>query len=83
MPKRNKEAEDHLMDIKYMLAGILLDRKPNIKEVAKIVGCSDNALTALYPDRQKKKKGKEETAESKTEESIPNASILDETNEQQ
>jgi len=56
MPKKNKEIQDHLQDIKYLLAGILLGRKPNLKEVAKIIGCSDKTLTKIYPD--KKKNGK-------------------------
>lgn len=56
MPKKNKELEDHLMDIKYLLAGILLNRKPNLKEVAKIVGCSDKTLTKIYPDKNRSNK---------------------------
>lgn len=55
MPKKNKEIEDHLEDIKYLLAGILLDRKPNLKEVARVIGCSDKKLTKLYPKKVKKK----------------------------
>ena len=56
MPKKNKETEEHLQDIKYLLAGILLDKKPNIKEVAKIMGCSDKTLTKLFPENKKKQK---------------------------
>ena len=54
MVKRNKEIEDHLEDIKFLLAGILLKRTPNIKQVAKIIGCSDKKLTSLFPQKQKK-----------------------------
>ena len=56
MPKKNKEIEDRLQTLEYLLVGILLKREPNIKEVAKIVGCSDKVLTALYPGRNKGKK---------------------------
>ncbi len=54
MPKKNKEIDEHLEDIKYLLAAILLDKKPNIKEVAKVVGCSDKTLTKLFPENKKK-----------------------------
>jgi len=64
MPKKNKEVEDRLQTIEYLLAGILLKREPNIKEVAKIVGCSDTVLTALYPGKIKKKGGKNGEAEN-------------------
>jgi len=57
MPKKNKEIEDRLQTIEYLLAGILLNRTPSLKEVAKVVGCSDKTLTAMFPDRKNKKKG--------------------------
>ena len=60
MPKKNKEIEEHLLDIKYLLAGILLNKKPNIKEVAKVVGCSDKTLTNLYPERKIKQEVQKE-----------------------
>jgi len=53
MPKKNKEIEDHLQDIKYLIVGILLERKPNLKEVAKIIGCSDKTLTKIYSHKKK------------------------------
>ena len=59
MPIKNKTQEEHLQDIKYLLAGILLDKKPNIKEVAKVIGCSDKTLTKLYPERKGKSKQEE------------------------
>lgn len=59
MSKKNKEIEEHLEEIKYLLAGILLNKKPNIKEVAKAIGCSDKTLTKLFPERNKKGKIKE------------------------
>ena len=61
MPKKNKELEDRLQTIEYLLAGILLKREPNIKEVAKIIGCSDNILSALYPGKKKIKNGKKDS----------------------
>ena len=54
MSKKNKEIEEHLKDIKYLLAGILMNKKPNIKEVAKAAGCSDKTLTKLYPEKTKR-----------------------------
>lgn len=58
MPKKIKDAEDRLKTIELLLAGILLKRQPNVKEVAKIVGCSDVLLSELYPDKTGKKNGK-------------------------
>ena len=55
MPKKIKDNEKRLETIEYLLAGILLGKKPNIKEVAKIIGCSDNVLTKLYPEKKVKK----------------------------
>ena len=56
MPKKTKTIEEHLQDIKYLLAAILLKKEPNIKEVARAAGCSDNKLTALFPEKSKKEK---------------------------
>ena len=58
MPKKTKTVEEHLQDIKYLLASILLKKEPTIKEVAKVVGCSDNKLTRLFPERKKQKNDK-------------------------
>ncbi len=67
MPKLNKEVEDHLKIIEYLLAGIILKREPNIKEVAKIIGCSDTVLSAMYPGRKlKNSKLKQEEDASST-----------------
>ncbi|MDO8740356.1 MAG: hypothetical protein Q7J54_02140 [Candidatus Woesearchaeota archaeon] len=57
MPKKIKDNEKRLETIEYLLAGILLGKKPNIKEVSKIIGCSDNVLTKLYPEKKVKKSG--------------------------
>ena len=54
MAKKVKSIEDHLIDIKYLLAGILLDRKLSVQEVAKIVGCAKSKISKLYPERKKK-----------------------------
>lgn len=54
MPDDNKEIIENLKAIKFLLAGIILKRNPNIKEVAKAIGCSDNTLTAIYPERKNK-----------------------------
>ena len=59
IPKKPKTVEEHLETIETLLAGIILKRTPNVKEVAKIMGISDVKLTLLYP-RSKKK---EETGE--------------------
>ena len=54
MAKKIKSVEEHLVDIKYLLVGILLNRKPSVKEVAKIVGCSDKKISELYPAKEEK-----------------------------
>jgi len=54
MPKKIKDTKDHLQAIEYLLAGILLKRDVNVKDIAKIIGCSDNALTKLYPQKGRK-----------------------------
>jgi AraC-like DNA-binding protein len=56
MTENNKEIQKHWKEIKYLLAGILLNKKPNIKEVAKAAGCSDKTLTKLFPERKKNAK---------------------------
>lgn len=58
MYENNKEVIEHLKRIEYLLAGILLMRKPNLKEVAKAIKCSDKTLTAIFPERVKGKKEK-------------------------
>lgn len=55
MPKKIKTQEDHLQAIEYLLAGLLLKKEVDLKKVAKIIGCSDKTLTALYPARKKGK----------------------------
>jgi transcription initiation factor TFIIIB Brf1 subunit/transcription initiation factor TFIIB len=64
MPKKNKTSEDHLQIIEYLLAGLLLKKEPDIKKVAKILGCSDVTLTKLYPEHRKHNKKQTKHAES-------------------
>ncbi len=56
MPKKVKTTEGHLQVIEYLLAGLLLKKEVDIKKVAKIIGCSDNALTAIYPKKGKRRR---------------------------
>jgi hypothetical protein len=58
LPKKTKTVEEHLEVIENLLVGIILKRKPNVKELAKIIGISDNRITEMYP-----KKGEVETEE--------------------
>lgn len=58
MPKKVKTPEEHLQTIEYLLAGLLLKKEVDVKKVAKIIGCSDRTLTAMYPERRKVNKGK-------------------------
>ena len=53
MPKKTKSTEEHLQTVQYLLAGILLKKEVDIKKVAKIIGCSDKTLTALYPEKRR------------------------------
>jgi hypothetical protein len=53
-PKKAKTVEEHLEIIENMLAGIILERTPNVKELAKIMGVSSDRLTELYPVSKKK-----------------------------
>lgn len=59
MPKKNKDIEDRLKTIEFLLAGILLGKKADLKTVAKVIGCSDKTLTKLYPERKSNKKEKQ------------------------
>ena len=54
-PKKESNLELELKKIQYLLAGVLLKRNPTVKEIAKIIGCSDNMITKLYPNKQKNK----------------------------
>jgi DNA-binding Xre family transcriptional regulator len=49
MPKKTKTVGEHLEIIEKLLAGIILKRSPNVKELAKIMGVSSDRLTELYP----------------------------------
>ena len=51
LPKKVKTVEEHLEIIENLLVGIILKRKPNVKELAKILGVSDNKLTEMYPKK--------------------------------
>jgi hypothetical protein len=50
MPKKVKTVEEHLEIIENLLVGILLNRKPSVKELAKTVGISDKRITEMYPE---------------------------------
>ena len=54
MPKKIKTTEEHLQIIQYLLAGLLLKKDVDVKKVAKIIGCSDRTITALYPSKKKR-----------------------------
>jgi predicted transcriptional regulator len=54
-PARVKTAEERLEAIEYLLAGMLLRRKPNVNEVAKILGIAPSKLVKLFPERKKPK----------------------------
>lgn len=56
MPKKKKEFDDYLKTIEFLLAGILLKKESNVKQIAKIIGCSDKVLTKLYPEKKLKRK---------------------------
>ena len=60
MPKKPKKIEDHLEIIENLLAGIILKRTPNVKQVASIMGISSDKLTELYPHSKKKGEDAEE-----------------------
>lgn len=51
--------ERHLRTIEILLAGLLLGRKPKVKEVAKIMGVSDKILSMLLPEGKAEKKDTE------------------------
>lgn len=56
MPKKPKSVEEHLETIENLLVGIILKRKPSVKDVAKIVGISDKRITEMYPQPKGEKK---------------------------
>ncbi len=64
MPKKVKTVEEHLETIENLLVGILLKRRPNVRELAKIVGVSNEKITQMYP----KRKGEEEAEELESNE---------------
>jgi hypothetical protein len=55
VPKKIKKVEDHLEIIENLLAGIILNRKPDVKILAKIMGVSDTKITKMYPKPKQKK----------------------------
>ena len=71
LPKKVKTIEEHLEIIENLLVGIILKRRPNVKELAKIMGVSDNKITQMYP---KKGEGEPESVE---------ATEIGDTNDQQ
>lgn len=64
MPKENGELtdsqfasiEEHLKTIEILLTGLLLGRKPKVKEVAKILGVSGKTLSKLLPEGKEERK---------------------------
>lgn len=56
MSKNNDLIMKELKKIQCLLAGILLNKKTDLKKVAKIIGVSDKTLTKFYPERKAKKK---------------------------
>lgn len=56
MPKKVKSVEEHLEAIELLVAGLLLDNRPDVKTVAKIIGVSDNVLTELFPASKNRNK---------------------------
>jgi len=55
LPKKSVSVEEHLARIEILMAGILLDRRPNVKEIAKVIGVSDNELSRLFPRKKETK----------------------------
>jgi hypothetical protein len=53
--KKPKTTEEHLETVELLLAGLLLGRQPDVKQVAKVIGVSDKVLSALYPQRKERK----------------------------
>jgi len=64
IPKKTKKVEDHLEIIENLLAGIILERTPTVKQLAKIMEISDKELTRLYP---RPKKNKSDTSEENSQ----------------
>jgi DNA-binding transcriptional regulator YhcF (GntR family) len=48
--KNNIEKE--LKKVQYLLAGLLLKRAPSVKEIAKIIECSNKTISKIYPDKK-------------------------------
>ncbi len=61
MPKKPKTTDDRLDITAYLLAGLLLKRKPNVNEVAKILGVAPSKLVEMFPEKEKK--GRQEESE--------------------
>ena len=59
--RKNKEIKDHLESIELLLAGILINKKPDIKKVAKITRCSDKKITRYFPTKDNPKNKKQDT----------------------
>ena len=56
MPKKPKSVEEHFEIIENLLIGIILKRKPNIKDVAKIVVFRTNGSQRCILSRKKAEK---------------------------
>jgi hypothetical protein len=57
--KKAKTTEEHLQVIEFLLAGQLLERKPDIKQVAKVIGVGDDVITGMFPATIPKKRSKQ------------------------
>lgn len=55
MPKKNKTQEEHFLVMEILLAGLILKRDVDLKQVSKVIGISDKTLSKFFPERKKKK----------------------------
>ncbi len=47
----NEDIIKELKKIQYLLVGVLLNKKTDLKGAAKVIKVSDKTLTKLYPER--------------------------------
>ena len=47
-----KTPEDHLKIIQFLLAALILKKEMSLKQVAKVMGCSDKTLTAMFSEKK-------------------------------
>ncbi|MHB8566453.1 MAG: hypothetical protein ACYC9U_05060 [Nitrososphaerales archaeon] len=52
MPKQNKTIEEHLKAIELLLVGLMNQKsRPKVKELSKLIGVSDKAISDLLQRR--------------------------------